>query len=352
MRMRIATAVLGALSVLGTASVTATGAPAAGASGADVRVGTFNIVGVNADRAASGEHKVWKVRRTTVISQILRQRLDVVGVQEANQSTIYRSHLVDGITQYLDLRNGLNKAGGHYQLTAVYPYNCVRAFSSRSCHYRNRAAAGDNRILYDTDTTSLVSRGAYRYPHQVRNSTARWLAWAVLRDKATGRDFLFTTTHLDPYSKTVRVAQWRDMIAKVNALKGSRPVIATGDFNTSKYSDWARSLLPAMVGNGYGDALGQQYATNGVRPRPARNIRVWINSFNAFRRDVRSYGYEESRFDQATPNTGNGVDWIFASNGLPVREFEVVADMDDSTLRITGTIPSDHHMLRATVGLP
>ena len=351
MRMR-GVAVAGVLSALAAATMTVTAPATAEPAGSDVRVGTFNVVGVQADPNASGERKRWRGRRGTVIAQILAQKLDVVGLQEVNQSTIYRSRLVDGINQYLDLRNGLRKAGGHYEVTSVYPYNCYRAYSSRKCTYRYRAASGDNRILYNTDTLALVSRGAYKFPHQVRNSTARFMAWAVLRVKATGHDFLFTTTHLDPYSKSIRVAQWRDMIAKVNSLKGTRPVIVTGDLNTSKYSTWASSMLPAMRNNGYGDALGQQYARNGIASRPESLRRVWINSFNAFRRDVRTYGYEEDRYDTRDPRTGNGIDWIFASNHLPVREFEVVANLDESTLRIAGTIPSDHHLLRATVTLP
>ena len=59
------------------------------------------------------------------------------------------------------------------------------------------------------------------------------------------------------------------MIAKINKLKGSRPVIVTGDFNTSKYSPYAATMLPAMQNNGYGDTLGQRY-THEPRPRCGR----------------------------------------------------------------------------------
>ena len=86
-----------------------------------------------------------------------------------------------------------------------------------------------------------------------------------------------------------------------------------------------------------------------------KTVRAWVNSFNAFRRSVASYGYQEDSNNTYNPRTGNGVDWIFASNSrskLQVKEFEVVANMDDRTLQITGTIPSDHHLMRATVTLP
>ncbi len=246
MRMRTATAALCALGAIVAATVS-TGAPATAGTSTDLRVGTFNIVTVSADPGASGDRHVWKERRGTIIGQILGQGLDVVGIQEANQSTLYKSRLVGGSTQFLDLRNGLNAAGGHYALTSTASYNCLRAWSSNHCKYRNRAASGDNRILYNHDKLALIYKGAYRYPHQVPGKTARYLAWTVLRDRATGKEFLFTTTHLDPYSIPVRIQQWHDMIAKVNKLKGSRPVIVTGDFNTSKYSPYAATMLPAMT---------------------------------------------------------------------------------------------------------
>lgn len=351
MHVRLATAGTALLSlvVTGLAALTVTAAPAHAAP-VDVRVGTFNIVTVSADQT-SGERRPWRERRGTVIGQILGQGLDVVGLQEANQSSIYGSRLVDDLrNQYLDLRNGLNRAGGAYQVTSVYPYNCVNAFSSRNCRYRNRAATGDNRILYNTRTMLLVHKGAYKYPHQVAGKNARYLAWAVLQVRATGQQMLFTTTHLDPYSQSVRVEQWHDMIGKVNALKAALPVVLTGDFNTTKYSPWAQSLMPAMVANGYGDALGQRYQTNPTALRPQSTHRVWINSFDGFRRDVRTYCYWDDRFS-SHPRTGNGVDWIFASNNLTVRDFEVVSNLDESTGQVVGTIPSDHQMLRATISL-
>jgi endonuclease/exonuclease/phosphatase family metal-dependent hydrolase len=338
--------------VAGLAAMVPGGAATAGAVGPEIRVGTFNIATVSNDPTASGEHRVWKVRRAAVVSQITGQHLDVLGLQEADQSTVYAKRLVDGRTQYLDVRNGLNAAGGNYKLTSIYPYNCVRGWTKYKCHYRYRGASGDNRILYNASTLSLVGSGMYRYPHQTRGKNPRFLVWARLRVLATGQDFLFTTTHLDPYTKSVRIAEWHDLIAKVNTIKGDLPVVITGDFNSSKFSDWASSLLPAMVANGYGDALGQRYAANGGTPRATGLVHVWVNSFNAWRRNVADYGYDQDRFNTHNPRTGNGIDWIFVSNNLAVPGFEVVNDMDESSLQLRGVIPSDHNMLRATITLP
>src|SRR4051794_5990944 len=146
------------LAALGTTASLVAGAPATmGSSGPDVRVASFNITTVSGDYAAGGDRGTWKARRAKVVSEVMSQNPDVLAVQEANQSTVYGRQLVDGRNQYLDLRNGLNSAGGSYQLTSTSAYNCVRPFSKQHCHYRYRAASGDNRILYNSKTLALVA---------------------------------------------------------------------------------------------------------------------------------------------------------------------------------------------------
>jgi len=350
--LSLRTAALTALGLLAAGLTTGLGAgvtasPAQAAVPADVRVGTFNIVTVSADQS-SGDRRPWRERRGVVINQILGQGLDVVGLQEANQSSIYGSRLVDDRrNQYLDLRNGLRRNGGTYEVTSVYPYNCYHAWSSRNCHYRNRAASGDNRILYNTSRLTLLYKGAWTFPHQVAGKTKRTMAWAVFRVRSTGATFFFTSTHLDPYSKSVRVQQWHDLMGRIDSLKNGRPVVAVGDFNTSKYSDYAAPLISGMKSHGYGDVLDQRYRQNGGAHRRAQSTRhAWINSFNAFRRDVRGYSYWGNE-----DMTGNGVDWIWADNRLPVRQVEVVSYVDESTGQVQGVIPSDHQMLRATLSI-
>ena len=96
-----------------------------------------------------------------------------------------------------------------------------------------------------------------------------YLAWAVLRSRASGDRFLFTTTHLDPASRAIRRSQWRQMVRRVRRIRHSMPVISVGDFNTTKMDPLARTMLPAMRRAGIGDVLNQQYRVN-----PTRRMRV------------------------------------------------------------------------------
>ncbi|MEO7351789.1 MAG: endonuclease/exonuclease/phosphatase family protein, partial [Marmoricola sp.] len=299
----------------------------------DVRVGSFNVVGVNADSKARGNQKTWARRRSTVVSQILGEKLDVLGVQEVNQSSIYKRHLHYGITQYLDLRGALNAKGGHYALTNTNAYNCARPTSTYRCVARDMGSSGDNRILYNTRTVTMLKQGAVTYSTHAAGHPNRYLAWAILKMKATGKSFFFTNTHLDPYSIRARRKQWDQMISRINSLHRRLPVIAVGDFNTSKFSDYADTYIPRMKSNGYGDVLNQVPNRNTLtRRRAEATRRAWVGSFNGFRRNAADFGYEDDRH-----KIGNSIDWIFATNRLRVKAWEVVVNIYTRSLNVKGT---------------
>jgi len=310
----------------------------------DVRVASFNLQSATLDRS-SGMQQPWRKRRAKVVRQILNQRVDVLGVQEAAYSPSFRKRLVAGATQYLDLRNGLNAHGGRYGVTTRAAVNCRRPFVSYRCAYRDRDASAAERILYNKRKLTLVSRNAMRYTRQSSRSPNMYLAWAVFRSKATGRRFLFTTTHLDPHRRAVRKAQWRQMIRVIKRKRNGRPTVSVGDFNVTKFDRMAATMLPAMRRARIGDVLNQRYRVN-----PSRNVRAesrvngWLNTYNRLSRSVRRFGYEDAR-----RKTGNGIDYIFASNRLRVLQYKVVCRFNRRTLRVKGILPSDHNMIRATI---
>ena len=313
----------------------------------DVRVGSYNVQSVSLD-ATAGEQRPWAQRRAGVLANILGEDLDVIGLQEANHGTSFAPRLVDGTTQFLDIRNGLDAAGQNFEVTNENSANCVNATTTYNCVPQNRGVAGSDRILYNADRIAMVSQGGYAYPTQDAAGTPRNLAYAVLRVKRTGDEFLFASTHLEAHSRSVRHDQWLELIAKLRQLRGSLPVIAVGDFNVQKFDAMAAEMLPAMKNAGIGDVLNQEYAVN-----PSRNVRAqrlvngWVNTYNHLSRDIEPYSYADRR-----DKTGNNIDWIFATNSLVVKEWKVVLDYDPRTLTFRGVIPSDHNMVRATITLP
>jgi endonuclease/exonuclease/phosphatase family metal-dependent hydrolase len=348
MRFRPIVAVSGCAAALLTGILvptTVSTASAATATTSDVRVGSWNLASLSFDSKAAGDHRTWLERRPVVVHQILSQKIDVLGVQEADQSKIYTSSVNLGVNQYMDLKNALNAVGGHYALANENAYNCLKPESTYKCVYKDQGASQDNRILYNTDTLTMLAQGSLKYVTQTAGKNERYFEWATFQVKATGKQFFLSNTHLDPYSAATRQGQWDEVIRNTNELHGTLPVVAVGDYNTSKFTDYAATYLPKMKAAGYGDVLNQQYAQTVVtKPRAESLVRGWINSYNNFGRDVRPYSYEDAR-----NKVGNGIDWIFATNSLRVKQWSLVSNVNMTTLQIRGVIPSDHSMVRATI---
>jgi endonuclease/exonuclease/phosphatase family metal-dependent hydrolase len=317
------------------------------AGSSDVRFGSYNVTSVSLD-VSDGDRRPWRERRAGLLANVLGERLDVLGVQEANASSVFEDRLVSGTTQFFDIRDGLDAAGQNFQLTNEASANCVNAATTYDCVPRERGAANSDRILYNADRIALVSQGGYLYPTQDPGGTPRHMAYAVLKVKRTGDQFLFVSTHLEAHDADVRYAQWRQMMAKVAEIKGALPVIAVGDYNMQKFDVRAAEMLPAMKDAGMGDVLNQEYNVN-----PSRNVRAqhlvngWMNSLNRMNRNVADWAYEDQQ-----EKTGNSIDWVFATNALTVKEYKVVVDFDPVTMLVRGVIPSDHNMLRATITIP
>ena len=159
----------------------------------------------------------------------------------------------------------MNARGGNYAMTNQNAQNCVNPKSTYKCVVKDQGATGDNRIYFDNDTVSLVRQGGLTYRNYAAGRVKRYLA-GVLKMKATGKQFLFTNTHLDPYDITARKQQWDEMIAKINSLKGSLPVVAVGDFNTSK-----TVTTPTPISRGCGATATATLSTRSTaRPSSAR----------------------------------------------------------------------------------
>ncbi len=292
----------------------------------DLEVGSYNIVSVQVDSEAGGEQRTWRERRPHVIGDIIGNGIDVLGVQEAYNNAQYASQLVEGPNQYIDLKEGLLDAGGSYALVDENP-----------------DTSRQTRILYDTSVVTPVSSGYHLYKTQPASYLdRRHLVWAVFTINATGRQFFFSTTHLMNDSPAGQRAQWVEMIDEIGRQSAGLPVIATGDFQKSKKDQPAIDMLRKMKRAGFGDVVGQRantYEYSRLRARRTKN--AWINSTNHWQRNVRRYSNRKGLI-------ANNIDYVFASNELPVLEWKVCANLAPGK-RLRGVIPSDHFLVRAIV---
>ena len=280
-----------------------------------VRVASFNV------RCHSCGGPSWGARRGPVAAQIDSQSPDVVGLQEAQQSRPRGF----GTSQFADIANAVSSLGPDYRVTdpAI-------------------GASMGTRIIYKPSTLILLNKGAIRYSSQRGGATSRYAAWATFRQRSTGKEFVFFSTHLEPKSYGVRLAQARQLAGSLKPIAGNRPVVAVGDFNASQFHYYA--VHRAMTGAGLVDVIGVQASSRQPASNAPAEKRIHSN-FDSFQ-DMR-------RTPKGSSNPkANGVylDYIFTSP-MRVLEFENVVRLDGAG-RIIGTIPSDHDMIRADLVLP
>lgn len=259
----------------------------------------------------------WKGRRAGVVANIASRGLDVVGLQEAQQS---------GGPQFLSLLNGLNQIQPGWRITSSKVGGTLGV-----------------RIIYNSNTVTLVTSGGVPYRHQSNTNRyhQRYFIWGLFKQRSSGKQFLFVNTHIDPDSVATRVAQGRELGKAVRRIRGAVPTIVVGDFNASQYKVY--DIHDAMTDAGLIDPLGVRKESDRIRrgARAERRIHTNFDSFNGF----------DSRPRKSSGRNKNGkyIDYIFVSP-MRVIEFENVVNLDSSGRYLRAA--SDHNMLRAIVGLP
>ena len=303
-------------------------------------VASFNIRCALCYTGINGEEP-WTVRRGAVVQQVMSRRPDVIGFQEASQGR------VQGTTtpQFVDLRSRLKAAGGEYEITNAVPYNCQNPQTPIGCVPQNRNASQGTRIFYNKATASLVAQGSKLLP-SCDGCNNRYFAWAILKQRATGKSFFFANIHtqyMPKYANLRRdeVQTMMDEIARRNPKK--LPTFVVGDFNSTRYQSPRNVPYDEVIERGFVDPLGHTPKSPAVSPQGTteNRIRANYNSHNNFLRAVARFAEWEN---------GSNLDYIFTTP-MRVLLWETVLNVDARD-RIIGTIPSDHNLILIKAVLP
>ncbi|MGZ5367876.1 MAG: fibronectin type III domain-containing protein [Aeromicrobium sp.] len=286
-----------------------------------MRVASYNI------RCHSCGGPSWGQRRGPVVNTIAGQSPDVIGLQEAAQSRPSGF----STSQFEDVRALLTSTGTEYRVTQPAI-----------------GASQGTRILYKPSKVSLLDAGSVRYGSQKSGQNPRYMAWAVFRQRATGQEFYFVSTHLQPGkdsgavgARNSQIRQLASTVASMNTKK--HPVIAVGDFNDFQYAKFY--VQSFMRQAGYIDPLGVQ--------NRSRTPAGWAPVEKRIHTNYDSYNDSARRAKIGTANpafNGTYLDYIFVTK-MKVKSYENVINIDGSG-NFRGVIPSDHNMQRADVVLP
>ncbi len=312
--------------------------------GKSMTVASYNIRCANC-YSGQNQEEPWSTRRGVVVASILKQKPDVIGIQEASQGWLVSGGKKVSLSQFEDLRNRLRAGGTPYEVTNIHRNNCVKSTTPSSCTYQDRGASKGTKVFFNSATVELVSQGSKKLP-QCSGCNERYVAWAILKQKSSGQKFFFADTHIEYGTSyySLRKAQAEAMMAEVAKRRPSgMPAFVVGDFNSSRYQTPTNAPYDTVVAAGFVDPLGHTYKSAKISSKATaeKRIRAHYNSLNSFLRTVPSFSVNEN---------GSNLDYIFTT---PMRTllWETVLDLDANG-KLRGTIPSDHNMLVAKVLLP
>lgn len=184
-----------------------------------------------------------------------------------------------------------------------------------------KTAGEHSAILYKTDLFKLLDSGNFWLRENPDEPGLGWDAtccnriasWALFEDKRNKRQFYVFNAHFDHQGVVARRESGKLMVEKIQEIAKGKPVICTGDFNSTPETEQIVSLSAL---------LGDAYAVSKMPPYGP------VGTSNGF------------RFDAALKNR---IDYIFVSRDFEVSKYAVLTDAQDQRY------PSDHLPVVATL---
>ncbi|MDQ0633527.1 endonuclease/exonuclease/phosphatase family metal-dependent hydrolase [Arthrobacter pascens] len=291
----------------------------------------------------------WSERRGAVVANIKSRMPDIIGVQEASQGWLNEPGQTVSLSQFEDLLQRLNSAGANYAVSNNKRNNCVDSTTPTNCVYADQGASQGARIFYNPTAVEIVKSGSKALPVASVPENPRFFAWAIAKQKSTGKLFFFGDTHLST-SKAEGFYELRKLQAEtiVSVIRQENsaglPILMTGDLNSSKWQKPSNAPYDVFTNFGLIDPLGNDYWQDfpSMAATAEKRINAFLDSWNGY--NIVAPGTSNKAAN------GSYIDYILTSK-MRVSQWETVANVD-SAGNFVGIIPSDHNMVVATVGLP
>lgn len=233
--------------------------------------------------------KSWFYRADLIIDDIEEQKPGIIGFQEATKWQY--GYLVDCLKGY----------------DSVITYR-DNAFNSEGCP-----------IFYNTELYTLIDKGSFWLSETPEEMSKDWgsacyriCSYVILKENASGKDFVVFNTHLDHVSDEARI-KGIDVVLDKIAQFGGLPAVIMGDFNAMEGSVTYNSVTENF--------LDAKYQTENTSDDPT--YQNWGNP-DSFRR----------------------IDFFMISKtGITVESYDVLTELHD------GVHSSDHNsiVLRMTL---
>lgn len=178
---------------------------------------SFNI---RYDNPEDGKQN-WHHRKENVVRMINFYDLDIIGMQEVLITQL--DYLKANLKQYKIVGVGREDGKEKGEFSPIF-------------YRKDRFKELTSGTFWLSETPKKVSKGWDA-------ALERIATWAVLKDKTTGKEFIFMNTHFDHIGKQARIESVKLLKQKSIELAGKLPLILTGDFNLVPESDAIKNLI-------------------------------------------------------------------------------------------------------------
>ena len=266
-----------------------------------------------------------------------------------------RSH-----TQVADLAKRLTGL----KLADTDTYDRVMDQQRSATKWRAKVTNGAH-VFYDPKTVELLDHGYYAPALPVRDSFDdveglgvspwslaksatggdRWLTWAELRVRSSGRVFYALAAHfpvgLQKSVVDARAAEAKKVIAAIRRRAGNLPIVFGGDLNSDSVRT-AEPVQPAFVAAGWMDAA----AVSAKHLRTGMKVSTSNGSGPQNGADP-GYGSKPNRLPYETSR----IDYILLKNSPHTYTYANVLRVDKHGRFIKSQQGTDHNMQLATIGI-
>lgn len=240
------------------------------ASAATHRFATYNIRFTGA--ATDTEGKDWGQRGPVCRDVVLDYDFDVVGFQEVSGAGRSYRNPVTGRTQLEDLRAWLPD----YEIIEWDRDGSKRLEYVATAFKKNRYELIDKGSFFISPTPDKYSMGW----DTAIETHSRILGWLKLKDKESGQEFIYATTHTNDGWSLDGPLGSQLVAERMKKIAGNLPVMVVADYNTSRTASSSRKGLKAYHAAFHDAALDVAADKNYSLPVTNRQCDWTYNAFH------------------------------------------------------------------------
>lgn len=252
----------------------------------ELNVMTFNIrLDIPSDSLNS-----WQYRKENAAEMVRMNDVDILGMQEVLLNQM--NDLKERLPQYTAIGVGREDGADKGEFSPIF-------------YKKDRFSALESGTFWVSETPEVAGSKGWDA------SYIRVATWAILKEKATGKEIFAINTHLDNDGLVARKEGGNLLLKKAEELGKGLPIVLTGDFNDTPQSEAIKNITDASKTNHLLDSKTIARKTSGT-------------------------DWTFHNFGRLAESERPLIDYIFVSKQIKVQDYAVLPDT------LNGTFVSDH----------